>query len=110
VDLGEDEADVRRALVDVAKRHLAGELGMIETCRRIDHLRHGMPDGLDEAFHYFINVADEALLFPLDRVRPLFNTEYLKEIDSDQRDAEQFYQAGIRKACEKLIEKYGVRE
>lgn len=97
-------------LVDTAKSYLTGRRNVIEVSRRVDGLRHGMPDPMDEVFFPFIDLVGDAELFPPDEARHLWSREYLARLDSERSSLESAVREKMIRACEMLVERFGTME
>ncbi len=105
-----DAEAARIELVQIAKSYLSGARNVVDTSRRIDRLRHWMPDPMDELFLPFINLVDDAELFPPEDSRHLWNPDYLSRLDLDRASLELASRETMRRACESLLARFGIAE
>lgn len=92
-------------VVNLANGILEERIDIIEGCRRLSVLRHGI-DGYNAEFLPFRGVASETDDFPIGEERNTWSAEALARMDSEREAYAIQMRKPIMQACKKLIETF----
>ena len=94
------------SIVAIARKILAGEMGLIEGTRELVRLRSDVSDDLDPDFMYFVALESETDHLPIGSVRAEWAPEALREKDAEIRAYEAAERDDAVRHCEKLIRRF----
>jgi hypothetical protein len=95
--------DAPQRAIALARKVLAGELGVIEGCRALSSMRWECGASLAERFSPFVVAESETDDLPVGAVRNLWDAEALTRKDPEIGRCEQLYRAQTLEACKNLI-------
>lgn len=98
----------RQRMIEAAHDMLDGSLTYIEGSRRINRLRWSADlSDFDPDILPFIGIDSETDAFPLGEVRQHWQPDALVKLQPEFEKAEEWARKVGRKACEKLIKRFG---
>lgn len=103
-----DEQAHIAALVDVAKKMIAGELGPIAGARKILELQYDVGDSENDVFLPFVGIWSEADTLVVGD-RSLFADEYLERVDREYADYDERLRPSIGDCCRALLDVFEPR-
>ena len=102
------QLSIRATMVETARAMLSGALSFLEGARSIAALSHDAGLGhLDNDIVPFVAVESETDAFPLGSQRQYWQPEALAKLGPEIDRWEAFARSDLRKACEKLIDRFG---
>jgi hypothetical protein len=99
--------DAPERAIAVARRILAGEIGLIEGCRALSSMRWELWDDVRDRFIPFVAIDSETDDLPIGAVRDLWQPDALARKDLEISRCEQLYRKQVAEACMALIESLG---
>ena len=102
-------ADYAKELTATAEAMLEGRLHLIEGCRVICGLCHGVEDPGNRLFHPIIAAESDTDHFVLGKVRDNCEAEYLRRKDAELEKYLANAREDILKCCREIIQTYGER-
>jgi hypothetical protein len=97
--------DASKRAIEVARRVLTGELGVIEGSRALSAMRWEFGHDVTDHFSPFVAIASETDDLPVGAVRSLWDLAALVRKDLEIERSEQFYRPQALEACRVLIER-----
>jgi hypothetical protein len=99
--------DAPERAIALARRILAGEIGLIEGCRALSSMRWELGDDVRDRFIPFVAIDSETDDLPIGAVRDLWQPDALARKDLEISRCEQLYRTQVAEACMALIESLG---
>jgi hypothetical protein len=96
--------DAPERAIAIARRILAGELGVIEGCRALSSMRWEFGADMTDQFSTFVAIDSETADLPLGPVRDLWEVGALVRKDLEIHRCEQLYRIQALEACRVLVE------
>jgi hypothetical protein len=97
--------DAPERAIAIARGVLAGELGVIESCRTLSSARWEFGSDMKDQFSAFVAIDSETDDLPVGAVRDLWNSDALALKDLEISRYEQLYRTQVLEACSALIER-----
>jgi hypothetical protein len=97
------EENVRFQILDIAKKLVAGELGVIAASRQLSPLRHAAQPQVAKVLLAFTGIDSETDTLPIGKLREDWNPEIIKGKDQQIAEAERFYRDAAMNAAAELI-------
>jgi hypothetical protein len=97
--------DAPERAIAMAKRVLAGELGVIEGCRALSSMRWEFGATMTDEFSPFVAIDSETDDLPVGAVRDLWSVDALATKDLEIDRCEQLYRTQALEACSVLVER-----
>jgi hypothetical protein len=99
-----DRTRAESQILSVAKRILAGQLGVIAASRELSPLRHEVEAELSEVLLVFTRIDSETDTFPIGDDRQHWNPDALERKDHEIIEAENSYRELAREAATRLLQ------
>ena len=105
----EKTAELRQAVIDIARRLVAGDLAIIAGCRELTRLGHHVVADWrnDPDFVVFGAVESETDHLPLEDVRPLWQPAAFAQKQVEVASCEAFYRDDVLHACRSVLKRFG---
>lgn len=99
--------DAPERAIAIARRVLAGELGVIEGCRALSSMRWEFGADMTHQFSPFVAIDSETDDLPVGAVRDLWEVGALARKDIEIGRCEKLYRTQALEACSALVERLG---